>query len=95
MSLGRGGTETVIYSNSAPGEVYYIGVKSEDQQAGDFGFYAVAQQAPFDSENPNGSITFTGSRHAGEHTRQPVRAAAGAGRWPLPAARAWAGAFAR
>jgi subtilisin-like proprotein convertase family protein len=61
MSVGRGGTETVIYSNSQPGEVYYIGVKSEDQQAGDFGFYAVAQQAPFGLQNPNGSITYYGS----------------------------------
>jgi subtilisin-like proprotein convertase family protein len=59
MSLSRGGTETVIYSNSQPNEVYYIGIKSEDQQAADFGFYAIAQQAPFDINNPDGSITYT------------------------------------
>ena len=59
MSLGRGGTETVIYSNSAMDEVYYIGVKSEDQQAADFGFYAIAQQQDFNIQNPDGSITYT------------------------------------
>jgi subtilisin-like proprotein convertase family protein len=61
MSLSRGGTETVIYSNSSAGEVYYIGVKSEDQEAGDFGFYAVAQQNPFGLQNPDGSITYGGT----------------------------------
>jgi len=61
MSLSRDGTQTVIYSNSQPNEVYYIGVKSEDQQAADFGFYAVAQQAPFGSQNPDGSTTYYSS----------------------------------
>ena len=59
MSLSRGGTETVIYSNSQPNEVYYIGVKSEDQQGADFGFYAIAQQPDFNVQNPDGSITYT------------------------------------
>ncbi len=58
-SLGRTGTETIIYTNSVANEVYYIGVKSEDQQAADFGFYAVAQQAAFSGANGNGSITAT------------------------------------
>jgi subtilisin-like proprotein convertase family protein len=58
MSVGRGGTETVIYSNSIAGEVYYIGVKSEDQQGADFGFYAIAQQQEFNIQNPDGSITY-------------------------------------
>jgi len=56
-SLGRTGTESIIYTNSFAGEVYYIGVKSEDQQAADFGFYGIAQQAPFSSANGNGGIT--------------------------------------
>ncbi len=59
-SLGRTGTETIIYSNSVQNEVYYIGVKSEDQQAADFGFYAVAQQAPFSSSS-GGQIKATGT----------------------------------
>ena len=28
------GTEFVVYTNSAAGDVYYIGVKSEDQEGG-------------------------------------------------------------
>jgi len=59
MSVGRSGTETVIYTNSTKNEVYYIGVKSEDQQAADFGFYAIAQQEPFGNNNPDGSISYT------------------------------------
>jgi subtilisin-like proprotein convertase family protein len=59
-SLGRTGTESIIYTNSFAGQVYYIGVKSEDQQAADFGFYAVAQQAAFSSA-VNGSIVATGT----------------------------------
>jgi subtilisin-like proprotein convertase family protein len=59
MSLSRSGTETVIYSNSQPNEVYYIGVKSEDQQGADFDFYAIAQQTNFGNLNPDGSITYT------------------------------------
>ncbi len=60
-SLGRTGTETIIYSNSVVNEVYYIGVKSEDQQAADFGFYAVAQQTNFSTVASDGSITATGT----------------------------------
>jgi subtilisin-like proprotein convertase family protein len=59
MSLSRSGTETVIYSNSQPNEVYYVGVKSEDQQGADFDFYAIAQQTNFGNLNPDGSITYT------------------------------------
>jgi autotransporter-associated beta strand protein len=61
-SVGRGGTETITYSNSTPNKVYYIGVKSEDQQASDFGFFGIAQQAPFSSANANGNnVTATGT----------------------------------
>ena len=60
-SLSRGGTETVILTNSPASAVYYIGIKSEDQQAADFGFYGVAQQQPFSSQNPDGSVTAQGT----------------------------------
>ena len=53
-SLNRGGNEFIIYSNSTPNAVYYIGVKSEDQQASDFGFFAVAQEQPFSLNGLNG-----------------------------------------
>jgi autotransporter-associated beta strand protein len=59
-SVGRGGTETIIYTNSKPNLVYYIGVKSEDQQAADFGFYGIAQQNPFSTTSSDGTaITAT------------------------------------
>src|SRR4029077_16559844 len=38
MSLSRGGTETIVYSNATPG-MYYIGVKSESQEAAEYGFF--------------------------------------------------------
>jgi autotransporter-associated beta strand protein len=61
-SLGRTGTETIMYTNSFANEVYYIGVKSEDQQASDFGFFGVAQQAPFSTGSSDGNtLTATGT----------------------------------
>lgn len=58
-SVGRGGTETFVTNSAAP--VWYIGIKAEDQQSADFGFYAVAQENPFSVQNPNGSVTATGT----------------------------------
>jgi subtilisin-like proprotein convertase family protein len=59
-SVGRGGTETFVTTNGT-NLVWYIGIKSEDQQAADFGFYAIAQQAPFSVNNPDGSVTAIGT----------------------------------
>ncbi len=53
-SLSRGGTEVIAYTNALPNQVYYVGVKSEDQEAAEFGFAGVFSQNPF-SENQNGS----------------------------------------
>jgi len=39
VSLGRGGSEIVYLTHSTPGEVYYVGVKSEDQMAAEYDFY--------------------------------------------------------
>ena len=59
-SLSRGGTEFVAYSNATPGQVYYIGVQSEDQAAGEYGFLPVFSQQPFSQMNPDGSQTVNG-----------------------------------
>lgn len=60
-SVGRTGNESIVFTNSTV-PVYYVGVKSEDQQASDFGFYAVAQQQPFSTSSADGqSITATGT----------------------------------
>ena len=54
-SLGRGGSEFVAYSNSAPGAVYYVGVKSEDQMASEYDFLSVFTQTPFSVVQNGGS----------------------------------------
>jgi subtilisin family serine protease/subtilisin-like proprotein convertase family protein len=58
-SLGRGGSETLVYSNAAPG-IYYIGVKSESQEAAQYGFFGVFSELPFDSEDQFGNRTLRG-----------------------------------
>ena len=60
-SVGRGGTEAVILANVTEGDIYYAGVKSEDQMAGEFGFFAVSSASPFSSQDPtNGNIVAQG-----------------------------------
>ena len=54
-SRTRGGTEYITYSNSPPDSVYYVGVKSEDQQASEFALVALATNEPFDQQGPNGT----------------------------------------
>ncbi len=59
-SLSRGGTEFVVYTNSAPGDVYYIGVNSEDQEAAEFGFIPIFTDIAFSQPGPNGSQIVNG-----------------------------------
>jgi len=54
-AVSRGGTELIVYSNAEPGEVFYIGVKAEDQMAAEYGFLAVFSLLPF-SESTEGGI---------------------------------------
>ncbi len=53
-SLGRGGEETIIYTNAKPNEVFWIGVKSEDQEAAEYGFAGLFSLLPFSQTGPNG-----------------------------------------
>ncbi|HAV62076.1 MAG TPA: hypothetical protein DCY13_06890, partial [Verrucomicrobiales bacterium] len=46
-STRRGGNEAIQFSDSAAGDVYYIGVKSEDQQAAEYGLIAAVSNLPF------------------------------------------------
>ena len=62
ISLGRGGTEFVAYSNSVANQIYYVGVKCEDQMAGRFAFVSLFSDKPFSSLNPDGSQTVNGQR---------------------------------
>jgi subtilisin-like proprotein convertase family protein len=59
FSVGRGGTETVIYTNASSG-VYYIGVKSESQQAAEYGLLAVFSEQPFAVTDPSGNEMLRG-----------------------------------
>lgn len=58
-SLGRGGTEFVVDTNSAGGQVYYVGVKSETADAAEYGFLPVFSQQPF-SQMQNGNEVVNG-----------------------------------
>jgi hypothetical protein len=53
-SLSRGGTEILTFTDAAPNEVFYIGVKSEDQQASEYAFLALFALNPFSVMGPNG-----------------------------------------
>ena len=59
-SVGRGGTEFVIYTNSAPGKIYYIGVKSEDRMASEYAFIPIFTRIPFGQLDANGNQVVNG-----------------------------------
>ena len=59
-SLSGGGTEYVVDTNSTPGQVYYVGVKSEDQMASEYGFLSVFTSTPFSQMQPNGNQIVNG-----------------------------------
>jgi subtilisin-like proprotein convertase family protein len=50
-SLSRGGTEFVADIGSTPGQVYYVGVKSEDQMAAEYDFLSIFSSTPFSTMN--------------------------------------------
>ncbi|MFN0067578.1 MAG: hypothetical protein ACKVYV_08070, partial [Limisphaerales bacterium] len=54
-STNQGGTELVFFTNSVIGDVYYIGVKSEDQQGGEYGFVGLSSALPFTEEDQFGN----------------------------------------
>jgi subtilisin-like proprotein convertase family protein len=54
-SLSRGGSEFVVDTNSQPNEVYYIGVKSEDQMASEYDFLPIFSSQPFSLTQGNGT----------------------------------------
>lgn len=58
-STNRGGYELITFSNSVVNEVFFVGVKSEDQQGGAYGFFGAASQSPFSTNTTNGGIVIT------------------------------------
>ena len=59
-SLANAGTQFVYYTNSAPGQVYYVGVQSEDQMAAEYDFLPVFTDVPFSSLDQNGNQIVNG-----------------------------------
>ena len=58
-SLSRGGTEFVVDIGSHPGQVYYVGVKSETQMASEYAFLSIFTSIPF-SQMQNGNQVVQG-----------------------------------
>lgn len=54
-SVRPGGTEFIVLTNASLGDVFYIGVKSEDQQAAEFGLATLSSDQPFDEEDEEGN----------------------------------------
>ena len=61
-SLSRGGDEAVIYTNAGPSQVYYIAVKSENQEAVEFTFFGDSSPLPFGSTDEQGNFHGYGHR---------------------------------
>lgn len=62
-SVRRGGTESVVLAgvnDAVPGAIFYAGVKSEDQQAANFGFFAVSSSSTFSQTDTNGNVYLRG-----------------------------------
>ncbi|MEO6183213.1 MAG: proprotein convertase P-domain-containing protein, partial [Verrucomicrobiota bacterium] len=54
-SRKRGGQELVVFTNAAA-PVYYVGIKSEDQQAAEYSFFGVVSLTPFSQSDGNGNL---------------------------------------
>lgn len=61
-SVLAGGSETISFTNAADGEVFYIGVKAEDQSAAEYGFFAISSLEPFGTMDDNGNQLLRGLR---------------------------------
>lgn len=59
-SRKRGGSEVVTFTDAATNEVFYIGVKAEDQMASEYGFVAISSTQPFESIDGNGNHVIYG-----------------------------------
>ena len=60
-SVGRTGSELVLFTNAPnTNEIFYIGVKSEDQQAAEYNIVGLSSDQPFSRLDPDGRIRFPG-----------------------------------
>jgi subtilisin family serine protease/subtilisin-like proprotein convertase family protein len=58
--LARRGTGVLAYNNVAPGALYYVGVKAEDQEAAQYAFMGVFCLLPFGEQDENGNWILRG-----------------------------------
>lgn len=58
-SIGRGGTELVVFTNAALDEIFHIGVRAEDQQGGEYGLIGISSDSPFE-RNVDGNPVLQG-----------------------------------
>lgn len=56
LSTNRGGQELVTLDDSSLGEVFYLGVKSEDQQGGEYGLIAISSADGLTQTNADGTL---------------------------------------
>ncbi|HEY3760952.1 MAG TPA: S8 family serine peptidase [Verrucomicrobiae bacterium] len=55
-ALGRGGEEVIVDTNSHNGEIYYIGVQSEDREGAEYNFIPIFTSIPFSTMNNSNGI---------------------------------------
>ncbi len=86
-SLKRVGTEAVLVSNAVvgAGQMYYVGVKSEDQQAAEFGLYVNSSDNPFYNVDEEGNYILTMSSAIPDGTSDQPGAGFGFAVLPQPA----------
>src|SRR5206468_1438407 len=62
-SRERGGTEVVVFTNALVGldQIYYVAVKSEDQQGAEFGVVGLSTDIPFDEGDAFGNRILHGT----------------------------------
>jgi subtilisin-like proprotein convertase family protein len=54
-SRKRGGTELIVYTNATSTDVFYVGVKAEDQQGSEFGLVVLSTDLPFSDTDEFGN----------------------------------------
>lgn len=59
-SVSQGGTESVLYTDAVIGEIFYIGVKAEDQKGAEFAIIGISTEQPFSTIDPNGNLRLNG-----------------------------------
>ncbi len=59
-SVNEGGTESVIFNDAAIGEIFYVGVKAEDQKGAEFSIMGISTDQPFSTIDEDGNHRFAG-----------------------------------